>query len=45
MTENFKNKALTEYFSLDGLKWQGTTPNDGKVAALEGENIENYGSR
>lgn len=41
MTENFKNKALTEYFPLDVLKWQGTIPDDGKVAALEGEDVEN----
>lgn len=43
MTEAFKNKALSEYFPMDVLKWQGTIPDDGVVAILEGDETEKLG--
>lgn len=41
MSAEIKNKALTEYFPMDVLKWQGTIPDDNKVAVLEGEEVDN----
>jgi chalcone isomerase len=41
MCEELKNKALTEYFPMDVLKWQGNIPDDNKVAVLEGEDVDN----
>lgn len=43
MTCDFKNKALTEYFPTDVLKWQGTIPDDGIVQVIEGVEIESMG--
>lgn len=38
-TSHFKNKAFTEFFPIDILKWQGNIPDDSKVAVLEGEEV------
>lgn len=44
LTPEFKNKAMTEYFPLDVLKWQGTIPDDNEVAVLEGKETEKMAS-
>lgn len=44
MTEYLKNKALTEYFPLDVLKWQGTIPDDnGEEVNMEGDDARATG--
>ncbi|AWI06622.1 hypothetical protein [Clostridium drakei] len=40
LTLEFKNKAMTEYFPIDVLKWQGSVPDDNEVAILEGKETE-----
>lgn len=48
MTEEFKNKAFTEYFPVDVLKWQGNIPDDedlsnGKKVNIEGDDARATG--
>ncbi|SHI95126.1 acetyl-CoA hydrolase [Parasporobacterium paucivorans] len=42
-TEHFKNKALTEYFPCDVLKWQGNIPDDDLEVNFEGDEARSKG--
>jgi len=43
MESSFKNKALSEFFPIDVLKWQGNIPDDEIVQILEGEETTKVG--
>ena len=43
MQECLKNKALTEYFPLDVLKWQRTIPDDDQEMNMEGDDARATG--
>ena len=43
MESSFKNKALSEFFPIDVLKWQGNIPDDEIVQILEGEETTKLG--
>ena len=43
MESSFKNKALSEFFPLDVLKWQGNIPDDEIVQILEDEETTKLG--